>query len=63
MAKRGGMYNANKRKKELKRKKKQEEKRERRQHNTKVSPQDAEVMEATAVDPESSVDTSGETGE
>ncbi len=31
MAKRGGMYNANKRKKELQRKKKQEEKRLKRQ--------------------------------
>ncbi|MEF9475318.1 MAG: hypothetical protein L0958_01165 [Candidatus Mariimomonas ferrooxydans] len=32
MAKRGGMYSANKRKKELKRNKKQEEKRQKRQN-------------------------------
>jgi hypothetical protein len=63
MAKRGGMYNANKRKKELKRKKKQEEKRQKRQHITKDASQNSEVMEATDINQESSGETSDETGE
>ena len=63
MAKRGGMYNANKRKKELKRKKKQEEKRQKRQHNTKDASQNSEVIEATDVHQESPGETSDETGE
>ncbi len=39
MAKRGGMYSANKRRKELKRQKKQEEKRQRRQKDAKIPSQ------------------------
>ncbi|MEF9427559.1 MAG: hypothetical protein L0956_10510 [Candidatus Mariimomonas ferrooxydans] len=43
MAKRGGMYSANKRRKELKRQKKQEEKRLRRQKDAKIPSQGSEI--------------------
>lgn len=56
MARRGGMYSANKRKKELKRQKKQEEKRQKRQN--KSYSQDPGV----SINPESSGDTPAETG-
>ncbi len=62
MAMRGGMYNANKRKKELLRKKKQEEKRLRRQKNDKVPSQDSEGTDSMNIEPESSGDTPGVTG-
>lgn len=56
MAKRGGMYSANKRKKELKRHKKQEEKRQRRLN--KGHSQDS----GASINPEPPGDTPVETG-
>ncbi len=56
MAMRGGMYNANKRKKELARKKKQDEKREKRQKSTTVPSPDIEDVNPAAVEPEVSED-------
>ncbi len=56
MAKRGGMYSANKRKKELKRQKKQEEKRQKRQN--KGHSQDS----GASVNPDPPGDTPVETG-
>lgn len=63
MAKRSGMYNYNKRKKELLRKKKQEEKRLRRQKDVKVPSQDPEGTESVNIKPESYGDTLGVTGQ
>ena len=52
MAMRGGMYNANKRKKELARKKKQEEKRLKRQKNLKIDSDTPEEAGADNAEPE-----------
>jgi len=57
MAVRGGMYNANKRKKEIARKKKQDEKRLKRQKNTDVQLQNPEEVDSIIVEPESTEDT------
>lgn len=59
MAKRGGMYNADKRKKELKRKKKQDEKRLKRQKQADDLSQDITAADQTDVGPEPS-ETNGE---
>ncbi len=58
MAMRGGMYNANKRKKELARKKKQDEKREKRQKAANEPSQDIEGVNPAAVESEVSEDQS-----
>ena len=57
MAGRSGMYNANKRRKELMRKKKQEEKRLRRQKSDKPASQDPNVTDSTNTETEPSADT------
>lgn len=57
MAKRSGMYSANKRKKELKRQKKQEEKRLKKQKNIKDNPEESDTTEATNSGQESSGET------
>ncbi len=62
MARRGGMYSANKRKKELLRKKKQEEKRLRRQSDVKAPSQDSGGTDSVNIEPGSSGDTPGVTG-
>ena len=54
MAKRGGMYNANKRKKELQRKKKQDEKRLKRQKQTRDTSQDITTADQTDIESEPS---------
>lgn len=56
MAGRSGMYNANKRRKELMRKKKQEEKRLRRQKGAKTASQELEETDSMNTEPGSSVD-------
>ncbi len=60
MAMRGGMYDANKRKKELQRKKKQEEKKQKRQKNIQSPSQDPEGTDSMNIKPVSDEDTSGE---
>ncbi len=59
MAKRGGMYSADKRKKELKRKKKQDEKRSKRQKQADDLSQDIIATDQTDVASEPS-ETNGE---
>ena len=54
MAKRGGMYSADKRKKELQRKKKQDEKRLKRQKQANDSSQDITTADQTDVGSEPS---------
>lgn len=54
MAKRGGMYNANKRKKELQRKKKQDEKRLKRQKQTSDTSQDITMADQVDIESEPS---------
>ncbi len=56
MAMRGGMYNANKRKKELARKKKQEEKRLKRQKDATVSPENTAENEPAVIETNTSGD-------
>lgn len=56
MAMRGGMYNANKRKKELARKKKQEEKRQKRQKPSTVPSQNNGDIDPSTNEPEASDD-------
>ncbi len=52
MAKRGGMYNADKRKKELKRKKKQDEKRLKRQKQADDTSQEITTADQTDISSE-----------
>ncbi len=56
MSKRSGMYNSNKRKKELARKKKQDEKRMKRQKNSMESSADLDGTDSNADDSVSSDD-------
>jgi hypothetical protein len=56
MAMRGGMYNANKRKKELARKKKQDEKRLKRQKDSSDSPEITAENEPAIIEADTSSD-------
>lgn len=56
MAVRAGMYNQNKRRKELDRKKKQDEKRLKRQNSVKDSSRDTEAAASVNIESESSTD-------
>jgi len=56
MSKRSGMYNRDKRQKELKRKKKQEEKQLRRQKNAVAVSNDPEITDSMNIQSESSED-------
>ncbi len=58
MAGRPGMYNANKRRKELMRKKKQEEKRLRRQKGAETASPDLKATDLINTEPESTTDAS-----
>lgn len=58
MAVRAGMYNQNKRRKELDRKKKQDEKRMKRQNSVKDSSRDTEVSVSVNIESEYSTDSS-----
>lgn len=58
MAVRAGMYNANKRRKELDRKKKQDEKRQKRQNSVKDSSRDIEASAPVNIESEVSNDSS-----